>query len=102
MYLSKVIKTKNNVYLYDALNDDFANLPSEDILENEKEYKSFIEENDFRDINKPAEFKIKYPYEFEELNEMYKSKVKSITLALTEQCNLRCEYCGYMAKYLDK
>ena len=45
MYLSKVIKTKNNVYLYDALNDDFANLPSEDILENEKEYKSFIEEN---------------------------------------------------------
>ncbi|SCY09280.1 uncharacterized protein SAMN05660668_01384 [Pseudobutyrivibrio sp. AR14] len=102
MYLSKVIKTKNNVYLYDALNDDFTNLPSEDILDNEKEYKSFIEENGFRDINKPAEFKIQYPYEFEELNEMYKSKVKSITLALTEQCNLRCEYCGYMAKYLDK
>ena len=102
MYLSKVVKAGSKKYLYDALNANYVELPSEDILKDEKKYKDFIEENDFRDVNQPVEFKIQYPYEFEELNEMYKSKVKSITLALTEQCNLRCEYCGYMAKYQDK
>lgn len=32
-----------------------------------------------------------------------KSEVKMYdTLALTEQCNLRCKYCGYMPKYMDE
>ena len=71
-----------------------------DLLEDER-YAEFLHDNDFRDIKKPCEFEVKYPFSKEELTEMFNGKIKSITLALTEQCNLRCKYCGYMPKYLD-
>ena len=101
MYLAKVIKSDNRMYVYDALNNKLATINSkEDLLENES-YENFLRDNDFRDIKKPCEFEVKYPFTEEELKGMFNRKVKSITLALTEQCNLRCKYCGYMPKYLD-
>lgn len=102
MYLSKIIKTANNTYVYDALNNTFAVIdPETDILNDENDYNEFLQNTNFRDIKKPCAFEIKYPYSEEELKAMLSSRVKSITLALTEQCNLRCKYCGYMPKYLD-
>lgn len=99
--LAKVIKSDNRMYVYDALNNKLATINSkEDLLENES-YENFLRDNDFRDIKKPCEFEVKYPFTEEELKGMFNRKVKSITLALTEQCNLRCKYCGYMPKYLD-
>lgn len=101
MYLAKVIKSDNRMYVYDALNNKLATINSEeDLLENES-YENFLRDNDFRDIKKPCEFEVKYPFTEEELKGMFNRKVKSVTLALTEQCNLRCKYCGYMPKYLD-
>lgn len=102
MYLAKIIKSVNHTYIYDALNNKFALLQSEEDIYNKDKYKTFLAENDFRDITKPCEFDIKYPYSEEELKKMYTTNVKSMTLALTEQCNLRCKYCGYMPKYLDE
>ena len=102
MYLSKIIKTsKGNMYLYDALNNNFAMINSEEEILDDNKYANFLMDNNFRDIKQPCEFEIKYPFSEDELNDMYTRKVKSMTLALTEQCNLRCKYCGYMPKYLD-
>lgn len=102
MYLAKIIKSGNHTYIYDALNNKFALLQSEEDVYNKEKYEAFLAENDFRDITSPCEFDIKYPYSEEELKKMYNTNIKSMTLALTEQCNLRCKYCGYMPKYLDK
>ena len=45
MYLSKIIKTNNNTYIYDALNNSFAIINSEaDILDDSK-YADFLLEN---------------------------------------------------------
>lgn len=101
MYLAKIIKTKENLYLYDAVSNSYAKLESEEIMKDKKSYVNFLEENSFRDVTKPCEFSIQYPYSKEELEKMHSGKVKSMTLALTEQCNLRCKYCGYMPKYTD-
>jgi uncharacterized protein len=101
MYLSKIIKTNENIYIYDALNNKFAYLQSEDDIYNETKYAEFLAASGFRDVKIPCEFDIRYPYSEEELEKMHSSKMKSMTLALTEQCNLRCKYCGYMSKYLD-
>lgn len=70
MYLSKIIKTDEHTYVYDALNNKFALLQSEDDIYNESKYADFLSENDFRDIKEPCEFEIKYPYSEEELEKM--------------------------------
>lgn len=102
MYLSKIIKSNNNTYIYDALNNRFARINSDkDILDDDR-YNNFLESNNFRNIKEPCEFDLKYPYSLEELNNMLRCRINSITLCLTEQCNLRCMYCGYMSKYKDK
>ena len=89
------------MYLYDALNNNVAKINSEEDILDDNKYDDFLIDNNFRDIKKSCEFDMKYPYSKDELNNMYTNKVKSMTLALTEQCNLRCKYCGYMPKYMD-
>lgn len=101
MYLAKIIKTSSNTYIYDALNNKFAPIRSEETILDDNQYAGFLENNDFRDIKQPYEFDVKYPYSEDELKEMFSRRIKSMTLALTEQCNLRCKYCGYMPKYID-
>ena len=101
MYLAKTIKTESGLYIYDALSNKFALVNSEQDLLDDKYYAAFLRDNDFRDVKKKCEFEVKYPLSKDELTDMFNKKVKSITLALTEQCNLRCKYCGYMAKYID-
>ncbi|WP_459480287.1 lachnocin radical SAM maturase [Clostridium saccharoperbutylacetonicum] len=102
MYLSKIIKTNSNIYVYDALNNNFATINSEEDILDDNKYTDFLINNNFRDIKESCEFEVIYPYSGEELNNMYTSKIKSMTLALTEQCNLRCKYCGYIPKYMDE
>lgn len=41
MYLSKIIKTKNKMYIYDALNNDFETISSIDEIEDKSKYKYF-------------------------------------------------------------
>lgn len=102
MYLAKIIKTNKHIYLYDALCNNFALLNSEEDITDKNKYRKFLKDSGFRDIEKPCKFEIKYPFSEDELSKMYSCRMKSMTLALTEQCNLRCKYCGYMPKYLDE
>lgn len=90
------------MYVYDALNNSFAIINSEEDILDDRKYADFLTENNFRDIKKRCEFEIKYPYSEGDLTGMLSNKIKSMTLALTEQCNLRCKYCGYMPKYMDE
>lgn len=101
MYLSKIIKTGSNLYIYDALNNSFAIINSEEDIFDDNKYTDFLINNNFRDIRKPCEFNVVYPYSEDELSSMFTSRIKSMTLVLTEQCNLRCKYCGYMPKYIN-
>ncbi|WP_077610058.1 lachnocin radical SAM maturase [Clostridium sp. Marseille-P2415] len=101
MYLSKIIKSSSNMYIYDALNNNFATINSEEDILDDNKYTDFLINNNFRDIKKSCEFDVKYSYSKDELINMFTSKIKNMTLALTEQCNLRCKYCGYMPKYID-
>lgn len=101
MYLSKIIKTGNKTYIYDALNNNFAEINSEEVILNDALYAKFLSSGTFRDIKKPCEFDVKYPFSKDELIDMFACRIKNMTLALTEQCNLRCKYCGYMPKYMD-
>nr|WP_286130932.1 lachnocin radical SAM maturase [Clostridium sp. 12(A)] len=101
MYLAKIIKSSGNTYIYDALNNNFAVINSEADILDDNNYEDFLINNDFRDVKKYSEFELIYPYSKEELKNMCLSKIKNMTLALTEQCNLRCKYCGYMPKYMD-
>ncbi|MBQ3068075.1 MAG: radical SAM protein, partial [Oscillospiraceae bacterium] len=107
LYLSKIIKTDKNNFIYDAVSNKLINIDAE-ILEQlelnmfNKKYYDFLTQNKIRDLTKPLNFEIEYTYSDEELDWLTKNRAKSLTLALTEQCNLRCVYCAYMPKYLDK
>ena len=50
MYLSKVIKADNHLYVYDALNNKFATINSENDLLDDNSYVEFLHDNNFRDI----------------------------------------------------
>lgn len=105
MYLAKVIKTKDKAYLYDALSNLIIALPKNIFYNNvidDRHYYKLIKAENLRDFTQPIEFRIKYPYTNLELFDLIKKNIPSVTLAVTEQCNFRCEYCAYMSKYLKK
>lgn len=68
MYLSKIIKTKKGIYVYDALNNKFALINSEMDISDDSRYQVFLSQNDFRDIKIPCEFDVKYPFSESELS----------------------------------
>lgn len=103
----KIINTKDLTYIYSPLNQTIKEVPEEinkklNMCSTEKEKQEILQKNNLLDKELPDHFEINYPYTDDELKYMLRHKVNSITLAVTENCNLRCEYCGYMEKYLNK
>lgn len=103
----KIINIKDLTYIYSPLTQTIKEVPEEinrklNICSTEKEKQEILQKNDLLDKELPDHFEINYPYTDNDLKHMLKHKVNSITLAATENCNLRCEYCGYMEKYLNK
>ncbi|MBR1779735.1 MAG: radical SAM protein [Clostridia bacterium] len=108
MFLSKIIETNVGDYIYDAVNNKIIHLPGDLSCEMKsgvfsEQYSEFINRNGLRDFRNPMEFSIlRYkPYSDDEFKKVLNRSVNSITLCVTENCNLRCEYCCYMEKYLD-
>lgn len=54
MYLAKVIKTGNRLYVYDAFNNKLATINSEKELFENTSYEEFLRDNDFRDLKEPV------------------------------------------------
>lgn len=106
LYLSRIIKTNNNYYLYDAVKNKIIEIDEDIVKEIETnnlshQYYDFINNNHLRDVLKPATFKVKYYYTADELYWFLQNRMKTLILALTEQCNLNCKYCAYMPKYIN-
>jgi uncharacterized protein len=84
MCLQKIIKTKDKIYLYDASSNIITDVDDENMNDSQQPYTTF---------------NIKYHYKDSELLNIIDNNMFSVTLTLTEQCSLKCQYCGYMPKY---
>ena len=102
-HIAKLIKTNNQLYLYDSLCNRIAPVPASFVSKNgtinKNKHDKFIKEQHFRDCTQPTEFNISYGYTDSELLNLINNRMSNIMLSLTEQCNLRCKYCAYIDKY---
>lgn len=106
----KALKTGINTYLYDRQENRIVKINKEDYLklhelengiineENENVKKRFIKhglckENELEKIEHPHTGNLEFY-----LNE----QIEQVTLQLTQDCNLRCEYCAYSGKYKNR
>lgn len=102
----KIFNLKGNHYLYNPFEQTIREIPLK-VYRNLEQYsrekrKKYLEEIGIIDVALPNQFEIDFPYTEDEIRYILQHRIKGITLAVTEKCNLRCEYCGYMNKYLDK
>jgi uncharacterized protein len=94
-------------YLYDAVNSDLIEISPKifDLLEQglfTGECEKFLKGSLCRNIDNPVKFNFRHYYTYDEFQWLVNNRISSLTLALTEQCNLRCKYCGYMSKYTNQ
>lgn len=86
-----LFRTLQNEYVYDRASNDIHELSKgvDDLSDEDKNpIKSIIDK-----IEHPETRLLKYKYE---------RKLSVITLQITQQCNLRCEYCVYSGKYQNR
>lgn len=50
-------------------------------------------------FTKREQFNLKYPFSNSELQRIVNTRISYILLSLTEECNMRCDYCAYYDKY---
>jgi uncharacterized protein len=50
-------------------------------------------------FSSPRLKRIQFPHDAQSLRESYEDSLTNMTLGVTEQCNLRCGYCGYSGLY---
>lgn len=103
--LYKLLKISNQImYLYDAFENRFIEIDNKiyNTIEYKKKndlYYNFIRENNLRDIYKEEQLIISSPLEENTLYWKINNRQKALVISLTEDCNMRCEYCGYKTKY---
>lgn len=107
LFLSKLIETEIGNYIYDVVGSELIPISakiSQEIKEGifSEDYFEFVNQNGYRDFSKPVSFNIKSSFHSDETFKwLSENKMNSITLCVTENCNLRCQYCVYMSKYND-
>lgn len=96
---NSILKVEKSVY--DSLKPgmesiSYNNIPyhesSKNIIKNMKE-KGFLSEKRISVISHPATDKLDY---------FLSNKIRMIILQVTQQCNLRCEYCAYSGRYMNR
>ena len=111
----------NQYYFYDANTNAIMELPSEiyGFLKDITEKKSVDVRKEFESLNNHQKEEIEYLIssgllsknvtdcslchpETEMLGDYYKSNLSSITLQVTQNCNLRCAYCIYSGSYVNR
>ncbi|RDU23424.1 radical SAM protein [Anaerosacchariphilus polymeriproducens] len=98
MSLYKLLETKSKQYIYDAYENELVELPKRifNIIKNERNndiYQKFINENKLRDIYQEDFITFKSPLEDHVYRWIIENKQKTLIISLTEECNMRCEYC---------
>ena len=96
-----IFANSNGKYVYDVNSDNIFKISEESyqILENGDEYNeqlSYLEQMGFL---KEDKVKITEHPAGAILTEFYKNQLQGLTLQVTQNCNLRCDYCVYSGKY---
>lgn len=104
MSIFKLIDVKEKKYLFDAYNNTMDIISDElyELIENQvknRRYYKLIKEFNLRDIFEDKELEIISPLDDQKNKQKIECKQKQLVLSITENCNMRCEYCGYHDKY---
>lgn len=89
-----------NHELESSINDLIEDYGEERLLKALENLKNAIEEENILNSHKLCTFYS--PNHFENLEEQINNNLEQLTLELTEQCNLRCEYCIYNNEFSGK
>lgn len=106
MSLYKLLETKSKQYIYDAYENELVELPRRifNIIKNERNndiYQKFINEKMLRDIYQDDFIKFKSPLDDHVYRWLIENKQKTLIISLTEDCNMRCEYCANCEKHKE-
>lgn len=93
MYLAEIISTSTGKYLFDAYLNTITPL-SNQIGESASSHNLDVHGLD-RDPFLPVEFNVAHPLPKHEYIWMLKNHQEHLVLCVTDQCNIRCLYCGY-------
>ncbi len=101
-----VFSCSTGYYLYDV-NSDLILKINEDTYNILKSDKQLEENEQIKKLKKAGYLKNKHVQITEHpmtpfLESFYKSKLNAMTLQVTQNCNLRCEYCVYSGKYTTR
>lgn len=117
MFLYHVYSKDGNYYLYDVNSGKIAEITEEAYsylseMEKSEDKNEFIARNsgikrvikDARKLGLLLEDYTEYsiPYSDDYIMDLYKAKVKKLTLGLSEDCNLRCKYCVYSGSFVNR
>lgn len=102
----KILTFENVKYLYDTYNNELKIISDElfDLIskkEKNRRYRKLIDDYGIRDVLDEKELEIVSPLTFQSNKWKIENRQKHLVLSLTENCNLRCDYCGYRDKYTD-
>lgn len=95
---NSILKVEKSVYEYlnvcrESISyNDLCDRDSKNDIKKMKE-KGFLSAKRTNEISHPATDKLDY---------FLSNKIRMIILQVTQQCNLRCEYCAYSGKYLNR
>lgn len=101
-YIILSINDKN--YIYDAYDNILKQIPNElcELIHKRKKTKKYFEllnRFDLRDVLDVKRLQITSPLIDETNKWKIENRQKHLVISLTEKCNMRCEYCGYISKY---
>lgn len=103
MSLIKLFCLKGKSFLYDAKTNRFIRLYEEKGLNHDIEKMATERLSNLleREYSHTEEFTLCPPLDYQSLQYLIGHNCSQLVLSLTEQCNMRCEYCGYHDRYDD-
>lgn len=99
-----LFKTSKAYYLYDVNTDQILDIPKRIyfLLKNENYEDSYIEKLiEYGYLKSCHVEKTEHPYT-EYLEYYFNNRMNSLVLQLTQNCNLRCNYCVYSGNYMNR
>ena len=107
-----LFRNREDTYLYDVNTDEileipenvFENLKQVEYLEeiNDENVKSYLEDLVSKGFLKESRIEISEHQETPYIKELLNNKLSSIVLQVTQNCNLRCDYCIYSGSYNNR
>lgn len=94
-----ILGVNKNTYNFLLKNDGQVNREDKNLQKEEFQQLKYMIDKNFLLMNKPK--RIEHPSN-EIVENVLENKLQSITLQVTQQCNLRCKYCTYSGSYVNR